>query len=595
MSNITLGGVTLPVLLDTGSSDLWAAFPGSQPSITDLGSSVSLSYAVGQVGGSISATTLQFGNYSVDNQAFLYVSDTSTFTNDIRSQGYYGLLGLGPNSGSVIRKKIKKDSRGDTMLAHIFENHSLTDNYISFLLDRKGVPDPPFKGQITISELVPGFENITSMPKNDVDEVNRLLKADQHWQIFTDKDNGIIGPDGQPLKVDSIVPGCPDGQLVAVIDSGFTFSQVPRDISDQIYGRVKNAFYDTKEEFWMIPCEQELNITFNFGGKSYPVHPLDTVDNNFNRVDSMGNPICLGAFQPITSAFSLLGHYDMILGMSFLRNAYTLLDFGDWIDVSSKKQADPYIQLLSVTNPATAHSDFVKVRLGGVDTTGASQYALLPPNQMTHSPVSEEEKKKKYQEMILSRWPYILLGCLVFTLGLTGYCVWRCCCRKNRKQSDSKFLGFFKRGGKNSTGGRELGGEMSSEFGSGNGTGNVRKQGEDSSYYPLAEQNNHSMYALNSNISQQNYEQQQHPQQLTSPSRTRLYPGDPFAPGSGQNWDNRSMHSLQGGPPSPTAVQPPHSAYAINPHASDSVASVHMQRQQYDYGDGSGYTGSYAR
>jgi hypothetical protein len=43
---------------------------------------------------------------------------------------------------------------------------------------------------------------------------------DQHWQIFTDKDDGIIGPDGQPLKVDSIVPGCPDGQLVAVIDSG---------------------------------------------------------------------------------------------------------------------------------------------------------------------------------------------------------------------------------------------------------------------------------------------------------------------------------------------------------------------------------------
>lgn len=37
---------------------------------------------------------------------------------------------------------------------------------------------------------------------------------------MTDKDNGIIGPDGQPLKVDSIVPGCPDDQLVAVIDSG---------------------------------------------------------------------------------------------------------------------------------------------------------------------------------------------------------------------------------------------------------------------------------------------------------------------------------------------------------------------------------------
>lgn len=63
------------------------------------------------------------------------------------------------------------------MLTHIFETHGLTDNYISFLLDRKGVPNPPFQGELTISEIVPGFENITSMPKIDVDKVNRLLKA----------------------------------------------------------------------------------------------------------------------------------------------------------------------------------------------------------------------------------------------------------------------------------------------------------------------------------------------------------------------------------------------------------------------------------
>jgi len=107
----------------------------------------------------------------------VYVSDTSTFTTDIRSQGYYGLLGLGPNSGSVVRKKISKDSRGDTMLTHIFETDNLTDNYISFLLDRKGVPNPPFQGQITISELVPGFENVSSMPQIDIDKVNQLLKA----------------------------------------------------------------------------------------------------------------------------------------------------------------------------------------------------------------------------------------------------------------------------------------------------------------------------------------------------------------------------------------------------------------------------------
>lgn len=65
------------------------------------------------------------------------------------------------------------------------------------------------------------------MPKLDVDTVNRLLSSDQHWQALTDKNNGVIGPDGNPITVDSIVPGAPKGQFVAVFDSGFTFRCTP--------------------------------------------------------------------------------------------------------------------------------------------------------------------------------------------------------------------------------------------------------------------------------------------------------------------------------------------------------------------------------
>lgn len=49
------------------------------------------------------------------------------------------------------------------------------------------------------------------------------VHLDQHWQALTDKNIGIIGPDGQPINVGSIVPNAPDGELVAVFDSGFTF------------------------------------------------------------------------------------------------------------------------------------------------------------------------------------------------------------------------------------------------------------------------------------------------------------------------------------------------------------------------------------
>jgi len=411
----------------------------------DTGTAVTLSYAVGKAAGNVQTVQASMGNFSVSNQAFLDVIDTSTFTSNIHAQGYDGLLGLGPNQGSVIRKKTK--TKEDTFLQRVFDQNHLTDNYITFLLDRKNDPGEQFKAQFSISEIIPGFEKVSSMPKLDVETVSRLLKADQHWQALTDEDNGIIGPDGRPIKVDSIVPRAPKGQFVAVIDSGFTFSQVPRDVSDAIYGRVRGAYYDSTNQWWLVPCGQYLNISFNFAGINYPIHPLDVVDDNFARTDSTGKKVCIGAFQPITSAFSLLGHYDMILGMSFLRNAYTLLNFGNWID-SSSSQGHPFMQMSPLSDFNAARKDFVQVRLGGNDSISDTRWSLLPADQLQRSPLAPDEQKKKYQEMILSRWPYILTGCLVLVILLVGLCVWRCCCRRRvKKGSKGEAGGALSKGG----------------------------------------------------------------------------------------------------------------------------------------------------
>lgn len=431
VSNITVAGVKLPVLLDTGSSDLWAHFPGTVPTaMNDTGKSITLSYAVGNAAGDIVDAAVQLGNTTVASQAFLFVNNTSTFTSNIAAQGYSGLLGLGPNEGSVIQKKISGDS-GSNLLQHIFEQDKATDNYITLLLNRVNDPGATFTGQFTVSEVVPAFSNITSMPKLDVETVYKLLGSDQHWQALTDKDKGIIGPDGNPIQMDSIVPKAPDGQYVAVIDSGYTFSQVPRAMSDAIYGRVQGAYYDTVNQWWAIPCGQYLNVSFNFGGNNYPIHPLDLVDDNFAQVDSTGKKVCIGAFQPITSAFSLLGSYDMILGMSFLRSAYVLLDYGDWIS-GTTDQNSPFMQMASTVDPIAAVADFVNVRLAGNNTISSSRWALLPANETQHSPVSAEEKKEMYQEMILSRWPYIFVGCLAIVIISVGLCVWKCCCKRCR-------------------------------------------------------------------------------------------------------------------------------------------------------------------
>ena len=77
-----------------------------------------------------------------------------------------------------------------------------------------------------------------------------------------------------------------------------------------------------------------------------------------------------------------------------MRNTYTLLDYGNFMENTAVGRGDPVIQLLPLTNAAAAHNDFVQVRLAGVDTTGNAAHALLPTDQMKHSPVSAAEKKK---------------------------------------------------------------------------------------------------------------------------------------------------------------------------------------------------------
>ncbi|KAG0703760.1 aspartic peptidase domain-containing protein [Suillus ampliporus] len=459
-TNITLGGQNISVMLDTGSSDLWVT--GSVSGAIDTGDSLTLSYAVGTAAGqSLNITLLTIRdvhsqatsiphplnllvNLSATRHSVrvlswiaahlltpsaVLVTNTSSFSTNIHAEGYDGLIGLGPNSGSSIYKKL--GSSGNNPLNRIFQQTSSSSDYITMMLSRSGDPGSNITGQFTVGEVLPGFENITSMSKLSIEKVYEVTDEDQHWQILTDKNNGIIGPDGQVIQYSSIVPKAPSGQIVGVLDSGFTLPQVPRSVSDAIYGRVQGAEWSTSSEAWLVPCGQLINVTFNFGGVSYPIHPLDVSSSDFGVTFSNGNPACLGMFQPVTSAFSLLGEYDMILGMAFLRNTYTLINYGNFVNGGSDS-GNPYVQLLPLTTVESAVNDFIKVRLNGQNLINSSQYALLPASQEQHSPESAEEKKQQYEELVLSRWPYILAGCLVFVILLVSYCVWRCCCRRKR-------------------------------------------------------------------------------------------------------------------------------------------------------------------
>lgn len=376
-TNITMGGKSFNVLIDTGSADLWVA--GTVPNAQDSGKTSGVHYAIGAVNGPIKFAPMDFAGFTVQDQAYLEVTPDST-----NPEGT-GLIGLGPVTGSNVYATLKT-TKGASALDRIFMQDTSTPNYLTVLLGRNGDPTDIFAGDLSIGEPLDNFTSILQQPKLEVTIVPVREAGDQHFQLLLDAD-GIIGPDGNSIPVSTEVDETSNKkQATAIVDTGFSLSQVPKSVADAIYGRVNGAEYVNVSSVgatWIVPCNQEVNLTFKISGNRYPVHPLDTTLNPSvlglaNIRNSQGQDSCIGMFQPMSFDTGDDPSFDIILGMSFIRNVYALFNFGDFIAGSTANRGDPYLQFLSTTDPSEAHSDFVQVRLNGIDTTSTQTLKSIP-------------------------------------------------------------------------------------------------------------------------------------------------------------------------------------------------------------------------
>lgn len=111
----------------------------------------------------------------------------------------------------------KKDMQGLPPVDEIFTQSKLTPNYITILLGRSDDPDNRFPGDLTIAELLPGYEDIIKEPKLSVQDAKF---GNQHWSILIDQD-GIIGPGGEAIPVETNVSSTRNkAQLTAMFDTG---------------------------------------------------------------------------------------------------------------------------------------------------------------------------------------------------------------------------------------------------------------------------------------------------------------------------------------------------------------------------------------
>jgi len=169
----------------------------------------------------------------------------------------------------------------------VFQQEPNTPNFITVLLPRLGDPAGTPTGEFSIGEVAQGYEKITNMPKLPV-QILTDNPGDQHWLGLVD---GIL-VNNRRIQTESSVADLPNGQMVVMYDTGFTFPQVPESVSTAMYGSLHGAQFDSEAQLWVVPCSQELNITFVIGGMSYPIHPMDAI---VELAGDNGAPLCVGA------------------------------------------------------------------------------------------------------------------------------------------------------------------------------------------------------------------------------------------------------------------------------------------------------------
>ena len=116
-------------------------------------------------------------------------------------------------------------------------------------------------------------------------------KKEERWQVLLDA-NGIVGPDGQPVSFTTSVKQTPDKrQATVVFESARSYSQVPHSVAKAIYGHLPGARLTEGSKIWTLPCTAEVNVTFKFGGHTFPIHPLDA---NVVMEHKNGTKYCAG-------------------------------------------------------------------------------------------------------------------------------------------------------------------------------------------------------------------------------------------------------------------------------------------------------------
>ncbi|CCL99649.1 uncharacterized protein FIBRA_01669 [Fibroporia radiculosa] len=310
-----------PVVMDTGSSDLWVAStsctgcPGDTPEFNPTASSslknmtdvigdqavVEISYGSGSVRGDLVSDTVSMAGLNVNPQTFLVGTQVSS---GLLSGNVTGIMGL------AFEALASTDAL--PFWQALIKNNELSSPEMSFYLtrfddDANATAEEP-GGVFTL-----GGTN-SSLFTGDIEFLNITDSSSPTFWLLT---VSSITVQGQSIDIAT------GSAASAAIDTGTTLIGAPQDAVQSIFAAIPNsqALSGQYDGFYSFPCSTTVNVTLSFGGKSWPINP-----NDMNLGQVQGNQ-CLGGIfvLDIGSAVSSGdGNPNWVVGDTFLKNVYSV-------------------------------------------------------------------------------------------------------------------------------------------------------------------------------------------------------------------------------------------------------------------------------
>ncbi|KAF6741479.1 aspartic peptidase domain-containing protein [Ephemerocybe angulata] len=432
---------TFLLQVDTGSSDLWIAstdctssecsditssssstnsVASSSKAMYDPGSSgadstgadFTISYLQGDVSGPVYWDKVQIGGYGIENQA---VAAAASVASEPLSPAFHGILGLALPLNSVIAQSLppvtSNDPDGAAWASNLFSitpvRNAPARRFVSMLLSR---PESDRIPSLLGIGRHPAY--ITSLPdvggKNsearvEYDSLVAERSGTLFWKtgvravtVYVQNANGET--ETREVKLPRAVGG--GAFPSAVVDSGVPVILARSQIANAIWGAV--GIGPAEDGMYYIPCTTPLNLTITLDGRSpISLHPLDLTALPPLASPGQKGATCVGLIQ---SADAFLGRPnaigDMILGVPFLRNVYSVMGYvppkdggvfenpftaeelgvtdemeaaavaadGDPTDAlptpkNSSMRIQPRLGLLGLTDPTVALDEFHSVRV----------------------------------------------------------------------------------------------------------------------------------------------------------------------------------------------------------------------------------------